>query len=93
MSSGERLEELPNLDAGLVGRLRAVGIETPDELREVGAIGAYLACRDDDEDWDQLEPLFWLEGAIRGVAADEISELDRDAMKADVQTALSLGEF
>lgn len=87
------LEDLINLDVEIVGRLKDAGIDTPELLRGSGAIGAYLACRDADEAWDDLETLFKLEGALRGIPWQEIPHHDRDAMQADTQTALDMGEF
>lgn len=91
--SEQVLDDLPNLDVEIVGRLRDAGIDSPELLRGSGAIGAYLACRDADEDWDDLDTLFKLEGALRGIPWQEIPQHDRDAMQADTQTALDMGEF
>lgn len=91
--TADRLEDLINLDVESIGRLRDAGIDTPELLRESGAIGAYLACRDADEDWNDLDTLFKFEGALRWVPWTEIPEHDRDAMQADTQVALEMGEF
>lgn len=87
------LEDLTNLDSESAGMLREVGIETPRELIGVGAIGAYLACREAFEQLDDFELLFRLDGAIRGVDWREIPDHDREQMHTDAQQALSLGEF
>lgn len=92
MKSG-RLEDLTNLDSESAGLLREAGIGTPEMLREVGAIGAYLACREAFEELDDFELLFRLDGAIRGVDWQEIPPHDREQMHADAQQALTLGEF
>lgn len=89
----ERLSDLENLDAEAAEWLTEAGIDSPEALRGVGAIGAFMACAEHHEaraDWDVL---YRLEGAVRGVDWQDISQLDRDQMRADVQSALGLAEL
>jgi hypothetical protein len=88
-----------NIGPELAGTLRSAGIDTPAILRETGAIGAFIACAEQYEEslgpgqWREWEVLLRLEGALRGIAWEQISELDRDAMRADAEQALALAEL
>lgn len=89
----KQLEDLINLDAEAAALLREAGIESPEALRGSGAVGSFLACADAFDELRDLEFLYRLEGAIRGVAWQEIPQHDLDAMRADASTALDMGEF
>ena len=66
-----------------------------DARRERGAeaLAALRRLADAFDELRDLEFLYRLEGAIRGVAWEEIPRLDLDAMRADASTALDMGEF
>lgn len=91
--TAQQLEDLINLDAESAALLREAGIESPEALRGSGAVGSFLACADAFDELRDLEFLYRLEGAIRGVAWEEIPQHDLDAMRADASTALDMGEF
>lgn len=61
------LEELPNLGAVMVQKLKAAGIETPEQLRAVGAKQAWKQIRAQADPGICLSALQALEGAVRGV--------------------------
>lgn len=87
------LEDMINLDHESASLLHEAGIESPEALRGTGALGAFLACADAFDELRDLELLYRLEGALRGVPWEEIPQHDLDAMRADAQTALDMGEF
>lgn len=63
----ESLKELPNVGPVAVEALRKVGIETPDQLREVGAKEAWLRIRAQVDPGACLHLLQGLEAAVEGV--------------------------
>lgn len=62
-----KLESLPNMGKVLAGNLRAVGIETPDQLRELGAKEAFVRIRAAADPGACLHMLYGLQGAVEGV--------------------------
>lgn len=62
-----RLEELPNLGAVVVQKLKEAGIETPEQLRAMGAKQAWRQIRALADPGICLSALQVLEGAVRGV--------------------------
>jgi DNA transformation protein len=59
-----RLSELPNIGPELEKQLMAVGINTPEELREVGSCEAWLRILRQDPSacmmrLSALKPFFW----------------------------------
>lgn len=64
----ERLTDLPNIGNKLTENLEKAGISTPDQLRAVGAEGAFLRIRaqvDPTACLHQLEALAGAEAGIR----------------------------
>lgn len=76
------LSKLVNIGPKLEQQLRAVGIDTPDQLRAVGSREAWLRILAIDPS-ACLMRLSALEGALRGVRWPQLDE----------QTKRSLGEF
>lgn len=74
------LSELPNIGAVLAELLERVGVETPEDLRELGSRGAWLRIRAVDPS-ACLHKLQALEGAVRGVRKNELP----GAVKADLR--------
>ena len=72
-----RLEELPNLGAVMVQKLKEAGIETPEQL---GAMGAKLA-----DPGICLSALQALEGAVRGVRWHDLPPEAKQELKAFYQ--------
>ena len=62
-----RLEELPNLGAVMAQKLKEAGIETPEQLRAMGARQAWRQIRALTDPGICLSALQALEGAVRGV--------------------------
>lgn len=62
----ETLSELPNIGKEMERQLRQVGIETPEDLRAIGAKQAWLRILAVD-DSACLHRLYALEGAVEGL--------------------------
>lgn len=77
-----RLSELPNIGPELEKQLMAVGINTPEELREVGSCEAWLRILRQDPSACMMR-LSALEGAIQDVRWHHL----------DAPTKASLKEF
>ena len=63
----ERLTDLPNIGPKLAENLEKAGIETPDQLRELGAEEAFLRIRTQVDETACLHQLEALAGAVEGV--------------------------
>jgi DNA transformation protein len=61
-----KLSELPNIGKELEKKLNSVGIQTPDELAEVGSVAAVKRISSTSDD-GCLNMLYALEGAIQGI--------------------------
>lgn len=61
------LLSLPNVGKVLCQNLKAVGIETPAQLKAIGAKEAFLRIRSAVDPGACLHMLYGLEGACRGV--------------------------
>lgn len=75
------LSELPNIGPKVEAQLNAVGITTPEELRAVGARGAWLNIQSMDAS-ACIHRLLALEGAIQGVKKSALSDADKAELKA-----------
>lgn len=77
------LERMKNLGPVSVARLRAVGIETPDQLRQVGAVEAYVRLKRAFPIETTQIALYMLHGAITDAPwyalSDEVRAALRDA--------------
>lgn len=67
------LSKLPNIGKTVEEQLITVGINTPDELRTVGAKTAWLKIQEIDES-ACINRLMALEGAIRGIKKTILDE-------------------
>ena len=74
------LSKLPNIGKTVEEQLIQVGINTPDELRTVGAKTAWLKIQEIDES-ACINRLMALEGAIRGIKKTILDE----EVKADLR--------
>ena len=63
----ERLTDLPNIGPKLAGNLEKIGVTTPEQLREVGAEGAFLRIRAQVDSTACLHQLEALAGAAEGI--------------------------
>lgn len=74
------LSKLPNIGKTVEEQLVQVGINTADELREIGAKAAWLKIQEIDES-ACIHRLMALEGAIQGVKKTMLP----DEVKADLK--------
>jgi len=79
----DELTSLPNIGAVVAGKLRAAGVTTPEQLRELGSVEAALRLRalaQRPEDAPCASMLSGLEGAVRGVRWHTIPRHQREAL-------------
>ena len=69
----EKLIDMPNIGPVLAGNLEKVGIETPDQLRELGAKEVFLRIRAQVDASACLHQLEALAGAVEGVRKSLLS--------------------
>ena len=74
------LSKLPNIGKTVEDQLVLVGIQTVDELKDIGAKEAWLKIREIDES-ACIHRLMALEGAIEGIKKTMLS----DDVKADLK--------
>lgn len=63
----EKLTDLPNIGPKLALHLTQAGVETPEQLRQMGAEGAFLRIRTKADATACLHELEALAGAVEGV--------------------------
>lgn len=63
----EKLTDLPNIGPKLAEHLTKAGVETPEQLRQMGAEGAFLRIRAQVDSTACLHELEALAGAVEGV--------------------------
>lgn len=63
----EKLTDLPNIGPKLAENLNRIGVTTPEELRALGAEGAFLRIRAQVDPTACLHQLEALAGAVEGV--------------------------
>lgn len=99
MNADGQLSDLAAITPEIEAQLRRAEITTGAQLASSGAIGAFLSCIEESEEdaeplaKDDWEFLYTLEAALRGVEPAELSQLDRDSVRADAEYALSLADF
>lgn len=75
------LSALPNIGPTVERQLNEVGITTPEQLRALGARGAWMKIQAVDSS-ACIHRLLALEGAIQGVKKSALSDEDKAALKA-----------
>ncbi len=73
-----------NLGPISAARLRAVGIDSPDELRRVGAVEAYLKLRESHPFEISVVFLYALHGAVTETDWRQLSESTRARLRREV---------
>lgn len=74
------LSKLPNIGKVLEGQLNDVGIETVDDLIDIGSKEAWLKIREMDES-ACINRLMALEGAIQNIRWHDLSDKDKKDLK------------
>jgi DNA transformation protein and related proteins len=77
----ETLERMKNLGPIIAGRLRTVVIETPDELRRLGAIEAYVRLKRAFPVETTHAQLYALHGAVNDIRWYVLPEEARAALR------------
>ncbi len=80
------LTDLPNIGPVLAGNLRAVGIETAEELQQVGAEEAFLRIRTSVDPSACFHQLTALAGAAAGVRKSALPPERKAALRSWFQT-------
>jgi len=87
ISSGDtELSSLPNVGKVLEGSLRQVGIDTPEQLRQLGAEEAFLRIRAQVDSGACLHLLYGIEGAIQGIPDKDLSAETKTELKQFFRT-------
>ena len=76
----ERLHDLPNIGKTVEKKLIEVGIETPEQLLEIGAEQAFIRLATVDEG-ACLSMLCGLEGAIQGIRWHNLDKNRKEELK------------
>jgi len=76
------LTKLPNIGRVLEENLLAVGIETPKQLRDVGAEEAFRRIRLQCDPSACLHMLYGLQGAVEGIPDKFLTDDKRQELKA-----------
>ncbi len=76
-----KLTDLPNIGPKLAGHLLQAGIETPEQLRELGAEAAFLRIRTQVDSTACLHELEALAGAVEGVRKSLLSQERKAELK------------
>ncbi len=83
------LQELTNLGRISARQLADVGIASESALREVGAIAAFARLRHHFGRAINYNYLYALDGALKGVRWDVMSESEREMLRAAADAALA----
>lgn len=81
MAKESELTQLPNIGKVVAEKLKEVGIDTPEELRKVGAEQAFIRLQTID-DGACLCMLQGLEGAVQGIRWHNLSPERKAELKA-----------
>jgi DNA transformation protein len=77
----QHLADLPNIGKVVEAKLKEVGIETPQQLTELGAEQTFIRLRTIDEG-ACLSMLCGLEGAIQGIRWHQLPKERKETLKA-----------
>ncbi len=76
------LSDLPNVGRVLEENLLAIGIETPEQLRQTGAEEAFLRIRLQRDPGACLHMLYGIQGAILGIPDKFLTAQTKQELKA-----------
>lgn len=82
------LERMKNLGPVVAARLRVAGVETPEELRRLGAVEAYVRLKRAFPAETPHTLLYMLHGAVTDVRWHSLSEESRAALRDAVARRL-----
>jgi DNA transformation protein len=76
-----KLSELPNVGKVLEENLLAIGIKTPEQLRQMGAEEVFLRIRLQCDPGACLHMLYGIQGAILGIPDKFLPAQDKQELK------------
>ena len=76
------LTDLPNIGPVLKSNLNKIGVNTPEQLRAMGAEGAWIAIRANVDSGACLHQLQALAGAVEGVPKKELTQERKAELRA-----------
>lgn len=79
---GTPMDRAVNIGPVLSERLGSVGVDTLEQLKQLGALRAWQLIADRTPDEERVHTLLALEGAIRSVRWTAISRQERDRLLA-----------
>lgn len=79
------VEHLPNIGKVLAGRLKAAGIETAEQLQEVGDAAAFQRIRAVLPDDACVSTRYALAGAVRGIRWHRLSVTQRKKLAREAK--------
>ena len=80
------LSELPNVGKVLEKNLLKAGIETPEQLRSVGAEEAFIRIRTQADPGACLHMLYGIQGAIDGIPDKSLPEETKERLRTFFQS-------
>ncbi|MBQ0755821.1 MAG: TfoX/Sxy family protein [Amphritea sp.] len=89
----KRLREMPGLGPKSENWLIEVGIHTPEELREIGAIRAYIRLKNESSTPPSLNFLYAMVGAIEGKSWLEIAKHEKGRLLTELEGYRELEEL
>ncbi len=78
----DKLSSLPNVGKVLEQNLIAIGIQTPEQLRDLGSKEAFMRIRLHADPGACLHMLYGIEGAVRGVRDTLLDAETKQELKA-----------
>lgn len=84
------LMDLPNVGRVLASNLEAVGVHSPEQLKQLGSKEAFISIRATVDSGACLHMLYGLQGAIEGVPDCQLSDETKDDLRSffrDLQQA------
>jgi DNA transformation protein len=80
------LAKLPNVGKVLEEHLLSVGVETPEQLREIGVKEAFIRIRNQRDPGACLHMLYGIQGAIEGIPDKMLSESAKQELRTFFKT-------
>ncbi len=89
----KRLRDMPGLGPKSENWLSEIGIHTPDELREIGAIRAYIRLKNECRNKPSLNFLYAMVGAIEGKNWLTIAKHEKSRLLTELEGYRELDEL
>lgn len=80
------LSDLPNVGKVLEDNLRKINIETPEQLRQIGAEEAFFRIRMAVDPGACLHMLYGIQGAIEGIPDKFLSDQTKEPLRLFYKT-------